>query len=173
MYELIEMIHLSCRTIFPFFKYLKVLKNEFNTISTKNKKVDGIVLNGGEVIKANFIVSNVDANQTFSKLLKNVECREKTLVNKLLFSPSLFALYVGTNEDLKTFTNDTCNIWSFDTYEIDSYISNLKESMLMINLPFIMISFPSIHAPDLKNKNKNTIQFFLIAPFESENFWSR
>ena len=66
-----------------------------------NKKIEGIILDGGEVVKAHIVVSNADATQTFCRLLKGVSCPEKTLVNKLCCSHSLFAWYVGTDKDLK------------------------------------------------------------------------
>lgn len=148
-----------------------LLRKKVEEILVENKKIKGVILESREVVKANIVVSNADATQTFCQLLRRVTCPEKKLVNKLCCSHSLFALYVGTDKDLKTFHNELCNIWSFDTYKIDGYISNLKESILTGNLPFCMISFPSAHASELKDKDKNTIQSFLIAPFESESFW--
>lgn len=148
-----------------------LLRKKVEEILVENKKIKGVILESGEMVKANVVVSNADATQTFCRLLKRVICPEKILVNKLCCSHSLFALYVGTDKDLKTFHNESCNIWSFDTYKIDGYISNLTKSVISGNFPFCLISFPSAHASDLKDKDKNTIQFFLIAPFESERFW--
>lgn len=132
-----------------------------------------MILDGGNIVKTNFVVSNADATQTFKKLLNNTPCRENKLVDKLTCFSSLFALYIGTDMDISVLTNEICNIWSFDSHKIDSYISKLKEHILNFLLPLIMTRFPSAHASDLEIKDKNTIQFFIIAPFESESFWYR
>lgn len=150
-----------------------ILSKKVNEILVRNKKAVGVVLEKGEMIGADIVVSNADATQTFRELLKDYNCREKIFVNKLSVSNSIFALYIGTDKDLQNFTSETCNIWSFEKYDIDGYINNLKAEILISDLPFIMMTFPSAHSYDLKNKHKNTIQFFLIAPFESENFWTK
>lgn len=160
-------------TVFNRYGGELILNKKVVRILVLGKKVRGIILDEGKVLKTDFVVSNADATQTFNKLISDTKCRENILVDKLICSPSLFAMYIGTNKDLKTITNETCNIWNFDSYEIDRYISHLKDGLTNPNLPFVMTSFPSSHASNLRNINKNTIQFFLIAPFNSKEFWEK
>lgn len=148
-----------------------LLKNRVKNILVKNNKVKGVVLENGEKILSNFIVSNADAHLVFEHLLKNCSCRERNKINDLIISPSLFVLYVGIKEDLKNVTEETCNIWKFSSYDLHNYFSDLDKNLLKPELPFIMVSFPSAHDGLGNNVSRNTVQFFLYAPYKSEKFW--
>ncbi|MCK9614472.1 MAG: NAD(P)/FAD-dependent oxidoreductase [Candidatus Omnitrophica bacterium] len=148
-----------------------VLNKEVENIFIQNKKVKGVKLTTGELINSKILISNVDANHTFKKLLNKVNSKGYNLLKKLYISPSLFVVYLGLKENLTNLTNETCNIWSFDNPIQDSYFSNLKKNLK--NIPFVMVSFPSAHEYREEDKisNKSTMQIFQFAPFESKRFW--
>lgn len=145
-----------------------LLNTEVTKILTENKKVKGIIVDSAQEIKTDVIISNIDVTQTFNKFLSDDTCKEKKIVNKLTLSPSLFIMYLGINVNLRKITDDTCNIWSFNTDKTHEFLTNLHRCTLEPNLPFVMISFPSAHSHDTI---KNTMQIFVIAPFKSAFFW--
>jgi prolycopene isomerase len=149
-----------------------ILGKKVEQILLQDRQIKGVVLEGGKAITAKTLISNADATQVFKKLLKNHTCKEYMRVNKFQVSPSLFTMYIGAELDWAQFASETCNIWSADTYRFGRFISDLDRCIELPSPPFMMISFPSAHADNLKNKNKNTIQFFVIAPFKSEDFWN-
>ncbi len=150
-----------------------ILGKKVEEILVKNGKIEGVELNNGKIIEAQYVVSNADATQTFKVLIKKGFCKENTSLKCMDVSPSLFAIYAGIDKNLQKFTDETCNMWHFDTYEVGKCISNLEKTITRQDLSYIMIDFPSAHAYDLRNSNKSTLQFFLLAPFKSEKFWDK
>ena len=150
-----------------------IYREKVKNIVVQNKKVCGITLDNNRQIYSRLVVSNADASQVFKKLLKNVKCEENPMLEKLQISPALFVLYIGLNKKLNNLTTETCNIWKFNTYKLGSYFANLKKNLSTPKLPFVMASFPSSHDPGLRDSNKDTMQFFLYAPFATEQFWNK
>jgi len=149
-----------------------LLRSKVEQILVREGKIRGLVLDDESVVKADIIVSNADATQTFKKLLNGYSCKECLYVDRLSVSPSAFVAYIGTEQKLEQFTNETCNIWSANTYRFGQSISDLDKSILTASPPFVIISFPSAHSDDSGNNGKNTIQVFTIAPFKSISFWN-
>ncbi|MFC1698723.1 phytoene desaturase family protein [Candidatus Omnitrophota bacterium] len=149
-----------------------VLNKKVERILVQNKKARGVMLNDGELLKADAVISNADATQTIKQLLADDDCKEAKIVDRLRVSPSLFVLYIGTDQDLGRFTNETCNIWSADTYRFGRFIAQLDKCLNRPSPPFLMISFPSAHRHGSNLKRKNTIQCFSIVPFKSSQFWN-
>lgn len=138
-------------------------------IHTKDNKVKEVEMDNGEVIKADIVVSNADATQTFLELL-DVKSKELTATEKLIPSPSLFLLYLGLDKSIRTILDNEYNIWYFSTYQIDKIHSDIKKNLLQDRLPWVVSSFPSLH--DVSNKSADIAAMLLIlAPFETPEFW--
>lgn len=163
--------------VFPdtLVRYLKrkggdlLLEKEVKEISVLNNEVQGVVLDDGKIIYSKVIVSNVDATQTFTKLM-NVKTREAKVVKKLLTSPSLFLVYLVLKNTVKKFLKEQCNIMYFNTYNINKLYSNPKKTILEKKLSYLSCSFPSLHNPCNISK-KITAILSLLAPFENAKFW--
>ncbi len=148
-----------------------LLRRQVQRILCRNGKVQGVVVERGEEVRSEYVVSNADAAHTFRELLSGTPSRECVRSQTLAVSPSLFVVYVGLRDSAERITAETCNMWNFDTYDIDVYLSHLQRSMLMPRLPFLMASFPSAHACRLEPPVKPTMQLFYIAPYLSAHFW--
>ena len=136
--------------------------------------VHGVSVDNKHKFYSQIIIANCDATQVFSKLLKDIKSKESRLIKKLEPSPALFVIYIGLNKDLQEITDETCNIWKFNSYELDEYFTDLNKSLFMSDkIPFTMISFPSSHDHGLGYKGKSTVQLFMYAPFKNEDFWKR
>ncbi|MFH1245787.1 MAG: NAD(P)/FAD-dependent oxidoreductase, partial [Candidatus Omnitrophota bacterium] len=133
-----------------------LLCEKVKQITAQGGEIKGVVLADGRQLKADVVVSNADATLTFKKLLKNYNCEENSIIDKMSVSPSLFVMYIGTDRNINELTNETCNIWSADTYQFGRYIADLNQCILMRSPPFMMINFPSAHGNE--NKGKNTMQ---------------
>ncbi len=72
---------------------------EVKTITTEAGKATGVVLQSGEVIPADIVVSNADVAWTYSKLLAEYPRRRWTdrKIARARYSMSLFVWYFGTN----------------------------------------------------------------------------
>lgn len=83
-----------------------LLSSKVKEIFLRDNKVAGVRLDGGEDVKAEYVVSNVDAKQTFSDLIKEeVDPAYMDRIRGMKESPSYFLLYLGLdpNVDLSNF----------------------------------------------------------------------
>lgn len=79
------------------------LRNKVKKIIIKNKSAQGVIVDKNEFIKGNFIISNIDARETFLSLIGE-EALPKRYIYKtkqLKHSISAFQVYLGLNCDLK------------------------------------------------------------------------
>jgi phytoene dehydrogenase-like protein len=163
-----------CDTFANRFTELKgrlILCRKVNKILLKNSIACGVELDDGEIFNAKYIVSNADATHTFSELLGGECAKESAAVNRMQVSQSLFALYLGLDNQVLPHLKETTNVWKFSNYELDSYFSNIGKSIKSPNLPALLITFPSFHSNVPKSICYPTIQCFLYAPFGSKQFW--
>lgn len=153
---------------FEEYKGVLLLNNRVNSLLLKNNQVDGVILEKEDkVIKTKFVISNADATETFTKLLKQ-NTKELATISKLEESPSIFALYIGTENNLPV---EGCNVWKFNTYDLDKCFFNLEDDIKNEAFSFFMISFPSKHSFCL-DSTKNSVQILLNAPYISYKFWN-
>lgn len=138
-------------------------------IITQNRKVEGIILESGEKISSNIIVSNADASETFDNLL-DVKARESMTIGKLITSPSMFIVYLGLNTDLRNKIGEDANIYYFSTYDIDEAFSKFENNILNDNINWIVCNFPSLHSHSSHYK-KNTMTILTFAPYKTSSFW--
>jgi phytoene dehydrogenase-like protein len=149
-----------------------ILSRKVIKIITEDNAAKGVVIAPEEKITSKMVVSNIDTTLTFKELIE-VKTKESVIVDSLISSNSIFAVYLGVSDTLKNILNESCNIWFFTTYDIDGCYRFLEENVMRINIPGIMLTFPSLKNPVLKGVNKNTIQIFTIASYENEEFWNK
>lgn len=140
----------------------KVLKN--------NNRVRGVSLNNNkDRIESKFVVSNIDAKKLFKDLILD-NTKESTLITKLRPSLSLFVLYLG----LRNIKNKLpYNLWLADRYGFDNYFLNINSNTKKGFFPYSMISSPSAHDIELKDGEKQTLQYYLVLPYMTRIFWSK
>jgi len=74
------------------------LNTEVDEITVRNGAVEGVVLAGGEALRAPLVVSNADAGHTYSRLLRNRPRRRwsDARLGRARWSMGLFVWYFGT-----------------------------------------------------------------------------
>lgn len=149
-----------------------VLSRRVKNILIRNNKVTGVLVEKDEHVLATNIVSNIDAATTFVDLLRGESTKELSIVNKMVPSPSVFALYLGLKTNLKNFLKEPCNIWYSTTYDLENFFLKTRENIINNTIPALMISLPSMHNK-LSLDNIGSITSFITAPYESVDFWNR
>lgn len=154
---------------FDYFGGKLFLSRKVTKIISENyqKKV---LLNNGEEIIAKCVVSNADARTTFKELL-DVSCKESHEVDRLIYSSSMFLVYLGLNLSLDKVLQEKANVWYFSTYKVDKIYSYMSKNVIKNTLECLLCSFPSLHDPTLESKNKSTAILFIHAPYKSKQFW--
>jgi len=105
-----------------------ILKERIDGIIIKNNCVDGIKTHNGLLIRSKYVVSNIDARQTFLRLIGKDKI-DKILLNYLEnFEPSLsiFILYLGTDGKIKDVLPGT-NTWYLSDFDVNEMYKDAKE----------------------------------------------
>lgn len=133
-------------------------------IMTNKNKVQGIQI-GDRFIACKSVISNVGAQNTFSKLLSKAE-RERCRFKPLQASSAHLCLYVGLDQSDKVLQLPKYNIWWHKNFNLDQTFEHTDLSNTAFN--FAYISFPSAKDPlwAEENPGKATIQAISMGNYE-------
>ena len=82
--------------------------------------IESVLYGKNEACFTDYVVSNVDAWQTFNELLDNKIAETDVRIKKLKTSFSAFAVYLGIGENLRNIMkNGKCATWYFTTYDVE------------------------------------------------------
>ena len=124
-----------------------LLANGVKKIKVKNKRAEGVVLENNDFKSARYVVSNIDAMQTFSRLLGE-EVIGGDFLNKLSsmeLSLSMFILYLGFDKNLKDMPREGVNTWYLPHYDLEKICLSAK------------------------NRNSENIAEFMVHAFSEKN----
>lgn len=133
-------------------------------IKVKDSKVTGVVIEKGDFIPSNYVISNCDAIQTFFNLLGKKIVSQDFLnrINNMIPSLSAFILYLGVDEYFHDLPEPGVNIWILSHYDLDSlYFSAKKGNFDSVGGYLIHVS------PD-----KRTVVAFMNLSFKNKKYWS-
>jgi phytoene dehydrogenase-like protein len=122
-------------------------------IAVKNGKVSGVVLDGGDEVNAEYVISNGAARHTFFDLIgkENLDEAYVSKVANMKESTSLFVTYLGV--DLTHEEAMGKHGWYFDSDEMNS----------RRNVP-LYVTAPATLDPGLAPQGKSIIQLYAIPP---------
>lgn len=153
------------------FTYAKV-----GSIHMQDGRAAGVVMDNGDILRADKVVSSVGARLTFGKLLPEDQRKKHGYVEKLAtVKPSaatmtLFLGFKGSAQELKL---PKTNLW---IYPSPDHEGNIERFLADPQQPFplIYISFPSAKDPewDSHYPGKSTVQVITVAPYEWFKKWS-
>ncbi|MCX5709262.1 MAG: NAD(P)/FAD-dependent oxidoreductase [Candidatus Omnitrophica bacterium] len=146
------------------------LSSKVTEIITKFPNVHGIIGEDGKKISSKYVVSCIDANQTFNSLIPS-RTSEKEKVNRLEISSSVFIVYLGLENDTSESAAKCCNTWYFKESDVDAYHNNLLDSFTQRNAKGILVTFPCAKNNAKIKHNKHTLQIFISTPSINEDFW--
>ena len=132
-------------------------------IKIKNKKAEGVALKHDNFITSKYVVSSIDATQTFFQLLKEGVSKEfLTRLSALEPSLSMFILYLGLKEGFKELPTEGSNTWYLPNYDVEKmYISAKKRNI--DNLAEFMVHVFS----------KTSMSVFINAHFGDKEYWDK
>ena len=148
-----------------------LLSSVVSEIICEDNHVNGVIIGGKIEIKSKYVVSGIDASQTFKCLLKK-QTRETVAVDQLIPSGSIFVIYLGVNANLKKIASEGSNIWYFKDYNLDASYNYFQKDISKIKIPLFMMSFPSQKDLSWPDQFKSTIEIFTNAPFIDREYWA-
>ncbi|GIW67683.1 MAG: phytoene dehydrogenase [Candidatus Parcubacteria bacterium] len=137
-------------------------------ILVKDNEVKGVLLENGETILADYVISNADLFHTQINLLEEkYRDYDENYFKKLELAPSGFILYVGLKEKLDQFIHHNFYFskdWDLNFKQIFNY-NNLPDD------PSFYICSASKSDPTVSPKNKD--QLFILVPISSGQYLNK
>jgi len=147
------------------FKSLKgkvFLSTLVKKIIVAEGRVEGIEAEGKGFVSAKYVVSDIDATQTFSKLI-NEECilpETLSCLKQLEPSLSMFILYLGVEKSIESLFPDS-NLWVLPNYDVEK-MYQLAKSGEVESLDWFLARL----LPD-----KKSVIVLVNAPFKNKEYW--
>ena len=138
-------------------------------------KCKGVILENGDVINSNNVISSAGINNTITKFLREEKAFEEFNENIKKVEPSYghACLYAGFNDTAKNLNISDTNLWVYPGYDHDlnteNYMSNEKNEF-----PLVYMSFASAKDPDWDKNHPGTATLEAIVPTSFDGFskWS-
>lgn len=144
-----------------------ILSEKVIKIILKNKQAIGIKCANKGCFFSEIVVSNIDATETFSKLVPT-RTQEIARIKKLEVSPSPFAIYLGLSGKNKI--NKGVDTWCFFKTKPEV---NSREDVEKHRVNWLMICFPTAHEFGIKSEELQSVQIFTTVEYVSRKFWRK
>jgi len=150
------------------FKGEFLFSTEVSEIIIKKRKAKGVIFRDGRKVISKYVISNIDAKMTFKNLIK-IKSKEAIKINKLLLSPSPFAVYIGGESSATAKQVGAKSGWYFSC----NFSHHSKEDIVRgKEIKWLTWTFSSFAKDkNLKNNKKLSIGIFTGVHPTSKVFW--
>jgi all-trans-retinol 13,14-reductase len=144
-------------------------------ILVENGRACGVILENGDRLLADSVVSSVGARLTFGELLPESERRRHAYADKLRevkASGSSLCLFLGFKGSAAELKLPKTNIWIYPTPHHEQNVAKFMQDP-EADFPLLYISFPSAKDPewDTHYPGKSTVQVITMAPYAWFEQW--
>lgn len=153
------------------FTYAKV-----ESIHIEDGRAAGVVMDTGDVIRADKVISATGARITYEQLLPAPERERLGLAQKMAAvkpSSAHLCLYVGLKGTAEELNIPKTNLWVYPSADHEGNISRFLADPSQ-PFPLLYISFPSAKDPDWDGNypGKSTVEVLTLGPYEWFEQWS-
>jgi len=148
------------------------LRTRVDQIMVENGTATGVKLAGGSEVRSEFVVSNIDWKQTFTKLIDR-QCLEEgfvTQIEKARVSESAFCVYLGTDLDKHCFGGLAHHIFYFPAYSTPFLEKDTNDPNFFRDCS-LGISLPSLSDDSLAPQGKSVVVLTTYAPYDYLGKW--
>ena len=113
-------------------------------IKIENGSAVGVIMENGDEIEAETVISNAGVVNTIEKLLddENSHTRIKENFQKINQTESYVCLHIGLNKSAKDLDLSNTNLWIYPGYDHDQNVKSYIENQAT-DFPVVYVSFPS------------------------------
>lgn len=136
-------------------------------IIIEGKRAAGVMLRGGRKVLSQYVVSNVDAKQTFFRLVgeEHLTPRFRRELNESRLSNSAFLVSLGVNLNIRAMGFDGATIVYNPSDQIDELFGTDPEKCMLI------IEIHSISDPSFAPGSTAAIQLIMMSPYDAVGDW--
>jgi len=141
------------------------LSTRVRNIRTDKTRATGVILGDGDFISSRYTISNVDARQTFLRLLgkEHTEQEFYHVLSSMVPSLSNFILYLGIDKDFRPVHNPGTAYHYFSHYDVEKAYRAVKKG-----------DFAGYGGYALRIAHDySTIYAGMPAPFKSKSYWTQ
>ena len=147
---------------------------EITGILLKKSRIQGVMTQRGDYFEAPIVVSNIDATETFTKIIPNDRIKKYYLnkIEKLQLSPSAFIVYLGIKK-VNKFSPTCCTLWHFpEKNSVNCYDEAFKGRMSLFGKYFIC-GFASYECKEPNVYSNVSLSLTSIVPWRNNDFWEK
>ena len=152
------------------------LQSRVKRILVEGKRVIGVELESGEVIRAEVVISNADPEVTFGKLIgrDKLPPRLKRKVESVIYSTSCLSLFFATDMDLRAEGLDSGNMWYYDHPDVDRiYREGLTDAVLHDETPpGMFLTVTTLKDPSKMHSGHHTCESFAFVGYDAFEQWA-
>lgn len=140
-----------------------------------NGRATGVILDNGDCLHADKVISSVGARLTYGELLPEAQRREHGFTDKLKQvkpSGASLCLFIGCKGSAAELKLPKTNLWIYPTPHHEQNVANFRDNP-EAEFPLLYVSFPSAKDPewDQHYPGKSTVQVITMAPYEWFERW--
>lgn len=150
------------------------LKTSVKKILVTNKKVTGVELGDGEIIRAENIISNADPSLTFINLVgeQYLSRKLKKKIKNIQYSTSCISLFLTVDMDLKKMGFDSGNYWLYDHADMDLNYEQAYTDHAVFDPPSGMfVTITTLKDPTKMRNGHHQIEVFTLTGYEAFAKW--
>ena len=142
-----------------------------DSINIVNGKCKGVVLDNGDKIDSDYVISSAGIQNTLNKFLRNEDSLSSYRDNLNLVQPSFghACLYVGFDKPAKYLGIKNTNLWIYPGYDHDTNTGNYMNDETQ-EFPVTYVSFASSKDPSWDDEHPGTATLEAIVPTNFNNF---
>ncbi len=143
-------------------------KKTVKRIMVENKRVTGVVLDNGDIIYADQVISNADMKQTMYDMIGQAQFsdRQTKRIQHLKPSLSIFAVYLATDLDVSSTGLEQEN-FCYPGYDHDVHYNNSCQGQL----EWLSITIPTLIDPHLAPPSQHLIMLNTLMPYQLDRPW--
>lgn len=148
------------------------LSTRVTKILIENSKATGVILEKGQVFHSNYVVSNADTTQTFTKLIdtENLPVDFIYKIRTMVPSTSVFVLYLGCDKEIKDIIPEKFGaLWYWPTYEWNSSVTDITVNKSPVS--GFHCAIPSRYESSYAPKGCESIRLLSLCSFKNKDFW--
>ncbi len=145
-------------------------------ILVEDGRAIGVVLEDGEEIRAQTVISNADPYVTFDRLIgrEHLSSKLKTRLDGLRWSTSSLSLYAAVDMDLRAAGFDSGNYWFYQTPDVDGLYRYSQTSALASDLKpqLLFLTVTTLKDPTKMHSGHHTIELFTFIGYDAFAPWA-
>ena len=143
-------------------------------INIKNNRVQGVILENGDSIDSDIVISSAGVENTINKFIRDDKSfsQYSSGLNNVPLSGSHVCLYIGFDKTAKELGITDTNLWIYPGYDHDKNINDYV-SQKTDDLPLLYLSFASSKDPDWDKNHPGTatMEAITLSSFKEYDDW--